>query len=220
MDQRTIRQTAILLPGLADDPELTPAAALTGDKLADFRYSDHHLRDLAIYQTTLSGGKISRIGAQRASIDGATLTSIIFEDCELASISIHDSHLSRVVFRNCQLSGARLDNIRLADVIFDGCRLDYAALTEVRISQPVAFTGCTLRASTLDRCDLTGSVFDNCRLSEVEITETRMTNVDLRGNDLTGLRPSQLRRAIIDTSQIEQITQGSLVELEISIQDL
>ncbi|OPG10588.1 pentapeptide repeat-containing protein [Microbispora sp. GKU 823] len=217
METRTVRETTVTLPGL-DEEDLDEVASLDGDRLMEFIYNGAQLRELSLSGTTLMSGRISGLATERAYLDKVTWNSVELTGCDLSNLRMSDSKLSRVVFRDCKLLGALLEEVTLDSVLFERCRLDYATLSRVRAAGPVIFASCSLREATFSRADMTGAAVDGCDLHLTEFDGGVYRDLDLRGNDLAGVRGvTSLRKAKIDRSQLQDFAQAVAADLEIAV---
>ncbi|MEV7804959.1 pentapeptide repeat-containing protein [Microbispora sp. NPDC088329] len=217
METHTLRQTSVLLPGL-DEEDLTEVASLDGDKLTEFSYTGARLRELSLSGVTLMSGRISELVTQRTNLNKLAVSSVELTGCDLSHLHWSDSKLSRVVFRDCRLLGALLEEVTFDNVIFERCRLDYSVFVNVRAAGPVIFNSCSLREMSFTRADMTGSAAVDCDLLRTEFNGGTYRGLDLRGNDLAGLRGlSSLRKVTIDRSQLPDLARAAAADLEITI---
>ncbi|MFF5243543.1 pentapeptide repeat-containing protein [Streptosporangium sp. NPDC000095] len=220
MDTRTVRETSVTLPGL-NDADLDEVDSLEGEhgKLRDFRYADARLRELPLSGTQLMDGRVIGLTTQRARLDELRLHSVEFSDCDLSGLHWDDSKLSRVTFTNCKMLGTVWEGITLDDVVFERCKLDLAVFTRVRATGSVIFSACSLREASFSATDLSGGVaIDDCDLTLAEFNDGKYRNLDLRGNDLSGIRGvSALKNIIIDRPQLQGLAEAFAAEMEITI---
>ncbi|GAA4199645.1 hypothetical protein GCM10022252_51720 [Streptosporangium oxazolinicum] len=220
MDTRTVRETSVTLPDL-DDADLDEVDSLEGEhgKLRDFRYADARLRELSLSGTQLMDGRVIGLTTQRARLDDLRLHSVEFSDCDLSDLHWEDSKLSRVTFTNCKMLGTVWEGITLDDVVFEGCKLDLAAFTRVRATGSVIFSSCSLRDARFSAADLSSGVaIDDCDLTLAEFDDGKYRDLDLRGNDLSGIRGvSALKHIIIDRPQLQGLAEAFAAEMEITI---
>lgn len=218
MDTRTVRQTSVTLPDL-NDADLDEAESLEGEhgRLRDFRYAGANLRELHLSGTQLMDGRVIGLITQRAHLEELRLHSVEFSDCDLSGLRWEDSKLSRVTFTGCRMLGAAWEEVTLDDVVFERCKLDLAAFARVRATGSVIFSSCSLREARFSAADLSGVAIDDCDLTLAEFDDGRYRDLDLRGNDLSGIRGvSALKHIIIDRPQLQSIAEAFAAELEIS----
>ncbi|WP_197039017.1 pentapeptide repeat-containing protein [Herbidospora cretacea] len=203
------------------DADLHTVDSLEGedDKLRDFRYADACPSELTLSGTQLMDGRIIGLTTQRARLNELTLHSVEFSGCDLANLHWGDSKLSRVTFTDCRMLGAVWQEITFDDVVFEGCRLDLATFTRVRTTGSVIFSSCSLREAQFVAGDLSGGVaIDDCDLALAEFRGGKYRDLDLRGNDLSGIRGlDALRHIIIDRSQLQGLAKAFAAEREITI---
>lgn len=206
----------ILKPSIEDDA-LTDVADLDGaESLADFQYVDRSVRHLVVADTTLSGGRIRRIQAERVTISEATLQSTVIDRCVLSSSDWMDCTLSRVVFRDCKLLGANFVDNRWSNVVFENCRIEYATFDTIHASTPVVFVGTRFKEVTFRRVDILGGHMSGCTLDAVEFDGGTFTDFDFRNNDLSGIRGAgNLKGIVIDPVQRQEIAEALVSELDL-----
>jgi uncharacterized protein YjbI with pentapeptide repeats len=219
MESRQIRHAKILQPS-ADVDHLTPAdqPPARGD-CSDLRVRDADWSRWQVTDRNISGCHLSNVTLVEVRMEDARITNSIFDNCDFASARWTDVKIDRTVFRGCRLIGLNATTISLANVIFDNCRLDYASLTAIRATGPVAFTNCRLSEITISDSRLDGVIIADSPMPGAQLIGTTMRGADLRGSDLATLTGATcLAAAIIDDSQVPQLTDALLAELQIQIQ--
>ncbi|MFJ9949467.1 pentapeptide repeat-containing protein [Kitasatospora sp. NPDC091207] len=218
MDTRTFGRVRVTLPDLADG-YLLNVTTLENSRgtVQDFQYADADLRDLDLAHARLITGRIGNLRAARVRLEDVRADSVEFDGCDLGSAQWADGKLSRVVFRNCKIMGANLSGLTLDNVIFENCRLDYSSFEQVRATGPVAFSRCVLSETTFTGCDLTRAILEDCTLRATEFGRGTYKDVDLRGNELSGVRGvANLARVIIDHAQQADLGQALAAELAVT----
>lgn len=210
----------ILMPAIEDD-ELTAVDDLNGSgSVADFEYADRPVRHLVVTGTTLSGGRLTRIEAQRATWTEVTAQSVVFERCVLMSSDWIDCALSRVVFRDCKLLGANFSDNKWGNVVFENCRIEYATFDTIQANTPVVFVGTRLKEVTFRRSDLPAGHMSGCTLDAVEFDGGNYRDFDFRGNDLSTVRGAgNLHGILIDPVQRPEIAEALVSELDLRYPD-
>jgi len=221
MDQITIRQTSVDLPGFDEETDLEPVSSLGANSrfVSDFWFGAT-LQALDLAEVQLLRGKVDGLRAERASITAVRMDSVEFARCDLSSLRWTGGRISRVRFDACRLLGARFDGVSMENVVFTGCKLDYATLDQIRATGPVLFAGCSLREAEFTGCTLPGSLFNDCDLWLTSFGLGNYRECDLRGNDLSALTgAAHLKRVIIDQAQTVQLGEALAVELEVTFGD-
>ncbi|NIK58235.1 pentapeptide repeat-containing protein [Kribbella shirazensis] len=210
----------ILKPSVEDD-ELTAVDELDGaESLADFLYADTSVRHLIAADTTLSGGRLRRIEAERLTFSQVTLQSVVIDRCVLMSSDWIDCVLSRVVFRNCKLLGANFVDNKWSNVVFDNCRVEYATFETIHASASAVFVGTRFKEVTFRRSNLVGGHMSNCTLEAVEFDGGSYTDFDCRGNDLSTVRGARnLDGILIDPTQRQELAEALVSELDLRYVD-
>ncbi|MEU5810789.1 pentapeptide repeat-containing protein [Streptomyces sp. NPDC047718] len=117
---------------------------------------------------------------------------------------------------------ATLDGLLLDDVLFEGCTFEYATFEKACATGPAAFTGCSFTNATFTDCDLTDAVFSECtlRLTVFDAGRDRDLDLDLRGNDLSGIRGvAALSKILINPTQQADLAQALVADLDITLED-
>jgi uncharacterized protein YjbI with pentapeptide repeats len=210
----------ILKPSIEDD-ELTAVDRLEGaESLADFEYADRSIRHLVVADTTLSGGKLRRIEAERVTLSQVALQSVVIDHCILMSSDWTDCALSRVVFRDCKLLGANFVDNKWSNVVFESCRIEFATFDTIHASTSVVFVGTRFKEVTFRRSDLPAGHMSGCTLDAVEFDGGTFTDFDFRHNDLSTIRGAgNLDGILIDPVQRQEIAEALVSELELRYPD-
>jgi uncharacterized protein YjbI with pentapeptide repeats len=222
MAQLKIRDTGVELPGLPDETEFARVEALEAENglLSRFKLAETRYRALELKGMRLLDGMVRSLHAETARVQGLDARSVKFVDCELGDLRWTGGRLSRTQFDGCKLLGARFENVILDHVVFSGCRLDYATVGRLRAVGPVLFLRCSLREAEFRGCNLERSLFHDCDLGLTDFGPGGYRGLDLRGNDLSGIRGAQhLSRVVIDRAQLLELAQALAAELEVSFGD-
>lgn len=82
----------------------------------------------------------------------------------------------------------------------------------------MVFRECSLEEAWFSGCDLGRVVFDGCRMAATSFERSAAGGMDLRGNDLSGLRGvASLRRAVIEPYQALELGRALVGDLELSL---
>jgi uncharacterized protein YjbI with pentapeptide repeats len=222
MPKVTVRGTSVELPGLPDEAEFARVEGLDAESglLSHFELAGTRYRALELKGMRLLDGKVRSVYAETVRVRGLDARSVELVNCELGDMQWTGGRLSRTHFDGCKLLGARFENVILDHVIFSDCRLDYAAVDRVRAAGPVLFRRCSLREAEFRGCNLARSLFDDCDLGLTHFGPGGYREVDLRGNDLSGIRGVQhLGRVVIDRAQLLQLAEALATDLEVSFGD-
>ncbi|TCC17122.1 pentapeptide repeat-containing protein [Kribbella sindirgiensis] len=206
----------ILKPSVADD-ELTAVDELDGaGSFTNFEYADRSVRHLVVADTTLSGGRLRQIEAERVTFSQVTLQSIVLDRCVLKSSDWMDCTLSRVVFRDCKLLGANFVDNKWSNVVFENCRIEYATFDSIRANTPVVFVDDRFKEVTFRRSELPGGHMSGCTLDAVEFDAGTYTDFDFRTTDLSTVRGAgNLNGILIDLSQRQELAEALVSELDL-----
>lgn len=221
METLTIRDTHVSLPAV-DERDLRAVSSLESDgtPLEYFAYRDQELRLLEVLEARLHDGRVDKVSAERARIEGSRISGVEFSDCDLNSIVLADTKLSRVRFTNCRLLGAMLSEATFEDVIFERCRLDYATFNHVVAKGPVAFVSCSLTEADFEGSDLGKVIFSENRLTQTRFGPGTYRGTDLRENDLSTITGVvNLRQALLDRHQSTDLTSALVGDLDITFTD-
>ncbi len=194
---------------------------VSGDAtLSDFDYGPRHVRDLAVADQTLLGGRMSKLVADRATFDAVTAQSVLIVDCQLSSSDWIDCSLNRVVFRGCKLLGANFVDNKWANVVFDNCRIEYATFDTIHTSTPAVFVDTRFKEVTFRRTEFAGGHMARCTLDNVEFDGGTYTGFDFRSTDLSTIRGAgHLNGALIDRVQRLELAEALVSELDLHYPD-
>lgn len=220
MDTRTFGRVQLTLPDLHEPGlYLSRVQRLESQRgtVQDFHYTDVDLRDLDLSDTQLITGRITQVRAVRVQLQAVNLHSVEIDTCDWGSAHCAEGKLTRVVFRNCKIMGAALEGLVLDDVLFENCKFDYTTFTKIRATGAVVFSGCSLSEASFTDCNLTNAVVSDCTLRATEFGPGRYQRLDLRGNDLSGVRGvASLGRVLIDRAQVAELAQALVTELDVT----
>lgn len=191
------------------------------------------LESRARWECVHAGGDVE-VGAELAGVDiresdwadadlagrhlsGLHCRDVRFDRCDLSGAVLDAATLTRVLFTDCRLTGVVLNGATLQDVHVRGGRADMAYLRMAKANfllvedSPLREVDCyqaTLAHTAFLGCDLRGANFQDCRL----------TDVDLHGSNLDGLRGAlSLRGASIGIDQILPLAPSLLADAGISV---
>ncbi|HZX08040.1 pentapeptide repeat-containing protein [Kribbella sp.] len=206
----------ILKPSFEDD-DLSAVDELDGaGSLTDFEYADRSVRHLIVADTTLSGGRLRQIEAERVTFGQVTLQSIVIDRCVLMSSDWMDCALSRVLFRDCKILGANFVDNKWSNVVFENCRIEYATFDSIRASTPVVFVDSRFKEVRFQRSELPGGHMSGCTLDAVEFDGGTYTDFDFRHTDLSAIRGAgNLNGILIDVIQRQELAEALVSELDL-----
>jgi uncharacterized protein YjbI with pentapeptide repeats len=185
------------------------------DPLRHYRYSDKIVRQLSITDRRLSNGRISRINAQRATLNRVSIQSAYIESCVFTSAEWVECILNRVIFRDCKILGATFSGGKWANVVFDECKIEYAEFDSIRATAPVAFLNTVFSEVTFEGCDLPGGHMSGCQLRKVEFVGGGFHEFDLRHTDLSTIRgAANLAGAVVSPGQRQELAEALVSELD------
>lgn len=174
---------------LLDDPDWYEQ--LVAGDLTELRCEGLDVRRCHLKDAQLTGSHLGR----------ARFVDCVVEDCELSGVHLDDAALTRVSFLRCRLSGAVFSAARWSDVTFTDCRLDGASLRMVQ-AEHSRFHECILHQADLTGLVLAHGRFTDCDLTAADFSAARVTDADLRGSRLDGMRGiAGLQRPVLDPEQ-------------------
>jgi len=191
---------------------LGPTAIRQGEDHAGFELAGDDLEGARLTRTTLETARLERcrcLGVTR----GARLHSVVFANCDLANSAWIDCIFTEVAFLDCRLTGVAISGGRFWDVVLRDCNAQMMKLSHT--GRPhMLLEACDLRGALLMDTDFGDARFSRCRLEAAELFNAGFLSVDLRGNDLTGLRGmDSLRGATIDALQLLELGPVSYTHL-------
>lgn len=222
MSQVTVRETSAELPDLPEEAELARVESLDaeGGLVWRFELIGTRYRALDLSGMRLLDGRVRSVHAESARVNGLDARSVELANCELGGLQWTGGKLSRTRFDGCKLLGARFENVTLDNVVFSDCLLDYAMMTRIRATGPVLFVRCSLREAEFRGCNLAHCLFDDCNLGLTDFGPGGYRGLDLRGNDLSGIRGAHhLRRVVLDRGQLLQLAEALAADLEVGFGD-
>ena len=220
MDVRQIREAKILLPS-EDDGRLTRTDQPPGiGDIVGLAVDGADWSRLQAVDRDISGCRLAGVSLADAHFEDGRITNTVFDDCDFASARWTNLKIDRCLFRGSRLMGLRTGKLILSDVIFERCRFDYATLAGLHATGAVAFVECVLRETTIEDSRMEGVVFADCPMPGIRLAGTAMRGADLRGSTvdtLTGV--TCLTGTTLDHTQIPQLTQALLTDLQIDVKD-
>ena len=202
-------------------------ASLDGADLSevDLRYSkmvDSQLASVAfrkslLWESDLSGSKISHSDFHEVDMHSARLRTIhvtntklsnaTFENADLTGSRFQGGTLAGSNLKNTILEGAHFKNINLSDVNLQASKLNNASLVGVDLRgsdltrsdlRNIYLSGVLLDHALLREVNLTNADFSGQSLVSVDFGGATFTGVSLRGADLTGANLSGLNLSGLD----------------------
>lgn len=148
--------------------------------LVDERFA--HARSVTLKQVRVVRGDFSGLSMLNLDLD-----DVLFEECNLSNADF--SHLSgrRVVFSDCRITGLKLHQARLQAVVFLRCQGQYPQFEGTGFKRG-RFEHCTLAEANFDGSDLTTVSFADCELAGATFTRARLAGADFRGSRLEASR--------------------------------
>lgn len=177
-------------------------------------------------------------------LTGRDLTGAMFTECELVGVRANEAqlrasrlvetrlerldapvlHSSRTTWHEVRLESSRLGAVEmyeseLRNVAITGCKLSYLNLRGANL-RDVLFTDCVIDELDLDQATAERVAFHDCRIDTLQVHGARLTDVDLRGADLSvvgGL--DSLRGAVIDAEQLLMLASAFAQHLGVRVVD-
>ncbi len=142
------------------------------------------------------------VALKGAIIEAAKWRDVRFTDCDLANAEIRVIVAHRIEFVGCRMTGLRLGKSEWRNLLFSGGDQRYAQC-RFGVFQRSEFNECDFEDADFYGADLRGCVFSRCNLRNVEMSKARLTDADLRGSNVEGLRlgAEDIAGAIVDPVQ-------------------
>jgi uncharacterized protein YjbI with pentapeptide repeats len=159
----------------------------------------------------LTGVTFSECGFVDVSLDDADLLGVRFNDCVLTRVNAPILRASRSSWRSVIVEHSRIGSGELYDsgvnaIHFSHCKISYLNLRGSKL-RDVLFTECTI-----DELDLAGATaarvaFQATPVRLLDVARANLTDVDLRGADLGGIRGiDSLRGTTMTEYQLAQLS--------------
>ncbi|RNL60485.1 pentapeptide repeat-containing protein [Nocardioides marmoriginsengisoli] len=199
----------------ADASELSDGTVIDGLQFDEITVDEWRVDARTGLESSLFRGVV----ADRWEIRGAKVAETIVERGDFTTTSGGRARMRDVEVRDSRFGAAELFGSKLNSVRFTRCKLGYVNLRATELTN-VAFVDCTiedldLMEAVADRVALSGS-----RIGALHLTGSTLTNVDLRGADLTeivGL--DHLRGATISTDQLMALAPAMATGMGIRVED-
>ena len=169
---------------------------------------DQTFADLALKEGTLGDATFYDCRFERCDFNGANLkrsrfVGCTFSHCDFSLADLTDTDLSDVRFEHTALVGVNFSlltrTLAPLELTFEGCTLTYAVFKNLDLSG-CSLTECLAREAVFDgvdlsRADLRGTEFDAavfraCNLSGADLRGARGYQINVKQNQVTGLRVS------------------------------
>jgi uncharacterized protein YjbI with pentapeptide repeats len=201
-----LRPLELTIADLLDDP-LIVDAEVTGAQLA--------VADATGFEITQS--RLSAVDLSDSTLPRLQISDATFTDCNLANARTREFSARRSAFVRGKLTGMHAIDGTLSDVEFSNVRLDLAQFTRVTLTR-VVFQSCVLREVDFSNVTFDQARFIDCDLSRATFERMRVTNSELRGCTLTGLRGlAQLKGVAMEWNDIVGNAELLAAELGIAI---
>jgi uncharacterized protein YjbI with pentapeptide repeats len=167
------------------------------------------IRDSRLRTVVLTGVTLSRTRWRNCTV----------ERCELSGATLHGAVVNRVEFDDCRLTGCVLAEAKLSHVLFRRCRMD-GAIFRMSVTSDVEFDDCDLREADFADAALDGARFAQCDLTGANFSRARMSGCDLRGSSVAGLVGGRSLVGVrIDSTQITPMALNVFSALGITVDE-
>lgn len=172
-------EPADLEPGPAS--ELAPGADLEGREHTDVEVDRLELRGAQVYSSRLDG-----LRAAEADLRNLTLTEVAMSRVDVPSVQGVRGRWRDVELTDARIGSAELYESQWQSVRFVGCKLGYVNLRGATL-QDVVFTDCQVDELDLVQVRATRVAFERTSVRRLDVQASTLSDVDLRGADLTEL---------------------------------
>lgn len=158
------------------------------------------------------------------SLDGTVLRRARLVDCRLERVRASELDLAESVWLDSTVSGSRLGAVRAfgaewTRVLVEGGKVDYLNLRDAHLVD-VTLSGCVLGELDLGRATVRRLVLDDCRVGRLDVTGATLTDVDLRGGDLSALSGiASLAGATISSAQLVEFAPALAEHIGLVVSD-
>lgn len=185
----------------------------------ELEWCDADLRGVAIEAATVQRSRFRRVQFTAAVLQGASLTDVIFEDCELSGVTLTGASLHRVAFRRCRMSCLVATDIEAMHLTAVESKMDEAWLRGGKLNR------CEFDDVDLTEADLYGATIEQSRilrsrLDGADFSHATIRGLALHGSSLDRIKGGRaLRGLVIGSDQIVPISFAVLPGLDISVDD-
>ena len=167
----------------------------------------------------LTACRLERASLVGARLAGSRLVDVIIDGADLAGVRWDETSMTRVEIRDSRLSGAQLAQARLRDVRFVGCHLDEVNLRMAH-GERVRFERCRMRRAELIGARFVDVAWWDCDLTDAEVSRIELTNAQLHGSTIDGLRGAHsLAPITIDEAQFPVLAAHLLAAAGVTVED-
>lgn len=225
MARQSERATGRRPPASPDLPKILETGSAGDASLQDegiylaSMFTGHDLSGQQATGAEIEQCRYDTVNLSRVTLRRSLVRDTVFERCDLANLSIHESSARRVSAMASRMTGLRCLDTRLHDVTITDCVLDLASWRFCRFAD-VVFSGCRLRQADFGGADLSGVRFEYCDLSGAQFSGAVLTGARLTGCDLTAISGvGSLRGAIVTTADAVALAVTLAAALGITIED-
>lgn len=145
---------------------------------------------------------------QEVDFSGGSFTDTVFRECDFSNSFFSDAYLNRCLFENCKGLGMHLNGSVQYAVGYQACQLSFCAFSETKLVG-MNFRGCRMREAVFSACQLKKTALVECDLQGCSFFHTPLSDVDLSGSRIDGIRLSdtfrELRGAVLSPWQFETV---------------
>lgn len=132
----------------------------------------------------------------------ASITDVVFYNCDLSNCNFSEANLVRVEFVNCKLVGSKFINSLLYNVYMSECVNKYINLSESSI-RDCRFVICNLSNSYIESVEFKNTSFSECNLIGAQLFKTKLNKIDFSDSIIEGIviSPDDLKGVIVSEMQ-------------------
>jgi uncharacterized protein YjbI with pentapeptide repeats len=175
--------------------------------------------DVRVRALTLTHARLAGVRLPGATFEDAEMVDVVWDDCDLAGLTLASTVLRRVTFRRCRLTSLVAADLVASDVWFLECRMEEAWLRAARVER-ADLSACDLTGSDWYGARVTKTRIRDSRLDGAELSQSRLDGVALHGTSIDGVRGSAaLRKLVIGPEQVLDVALAVFPSLGIRVEE-
>ena len=170
--------------------------------LSEYSFDGVSFAAIELSRITAESCRFDQVSFNQGTIESMHCKDVVFANCDLANLHVRKLFGTRVELRNCRLTGVRLIECECKHLLISNGDQRYGQFRFSTI-EFAEFDGCNFEDADFYSATLKHSRFSGCNLRNAEMNKVSLTEVDLRGSTVEGLKlnAQDIRGAIVDPAQ-------------------